>query len=397
MSVIIVLFLIAASSFLIALFLQCPTMETFLTMITNTPSLDDKSIRNLIPIQQQIGNALLRARVIALGRQQSVLEIYRRIHVLDVTFYGFWGKWYVWGQHHPVITGLRDGAPLLDYIFRDASMACQLAKDWQAAERALVRPKMQDDIRPLEMFQRIAEQLCQVKSPVANIDAALALHMAWQASEAARCYEQAIACLISLVRLVEHSIDYDPIVRWLQLTVADILYKKRYEHTLEIYRQVIGRNVYDEKYYRSIGQIARILFHDKQYETVISHTGQVLRYYRNQIDIDTEQIGHVALARIQAQLILKQWKEMQHDRSWMQYFCAADGGQSPELTFVGRLHEAWADHNVELYELAVREYDRHNPMSDEQIDLFLSVKARILKAAPPSLIASALPPPSSRR
>ncbi|KAI9253510.1 hypothetical protein BDA99DRAFT_519987 [Phascolomyces articulosus] len=383
MSVVLALILIITTSFITALIIQCPTIESFLNLVTNTPCLDDRTVRNLLPIQQHLANALLRARVMALCKQHHVFEIWRRIHILDITFYGLWGKWYVWGQHHPVITGLRDGAPLLDYIFQDASIARQLAQEWQTAERALIRRvNNQDDVRPLEVFQRIAERLCQIKSPVANIDAALALLMAWQAAENARCMEQAIACLVSLVKLVEHSIDYDPIVRWIQLTVADILYKKRYEHTLEMYKQVVRGNDYDDKYYKSMGQIACIQFQSKQYTRVISHTTQVLRYYRNQIDVDTDIIGHLVLARCQSRMILNQWKEIQRDRPLIQYFCQADGGNSPELDFVSRIYEAWTHHDTELYELAIRDYDRHNPMTDEQISIFLLAKERIQSKIP---------------
>ncbi|KAI8138312.1 hypothetical protein BJV82DRAFT_583021 [Fennellomyces sp. T-0311] len=285
--------------------------KSFLTLVTNTPALEDRTVRNIIPIQQQLANALLRARVIALSRQQSFLEIWRRIHILDITFYGVWGGWYVWGQHHPVVSGLRDGAPLLDYTFQDSTTARTLAQEWQAAERALLR---RESAGPLEVFQRIAERLCKVKSAVANIDAALALLMAWQAAENACQYEQ----------------------EWVQLTVADILYKKGYEHTLE-----------------------------------------ALRYYRNQIDVDTEMVGHLVLAKCQSQLALAQWAAWLRDRSLVQYFGTADGGTSQELLFVGRLYDAVARCDTELYELAVREYDRHNPMTDEQIRIFSTAKQRI--------------------
>ena len=94
----------------------------------------------MLPIQQQLANALLRARVIALSQEQYLFEIARRIRIRKITFYGICGKWYAWGRHHPVLAELRDGAPLLHIIFEDdRSISRQLAQEWQVAERALVQ------------------------------------------------------------------------------------------------------------------------------------------------------------------------------------------------------------------------------------------------------------------
>ena len=115
-------------------------LEQYLNVVTHTKGLDDQVLRDLLPIQQQLVNALLRARVVALSQEQHFFEIARRIRIRNITFYGIWGKWYAWGRHHPVLAELRDGAPLLHLIFKDdKSISRQLAQEWQAAERALVQ------------------------------------------------------------------------------------------------------------------------------------------------------------------------------------------------------------------------------------------------------------------
>ncbi|KAG2227914.1 hypothetical protein INT45_002152 [Circinella minor] len=359
-------------------------MEQYLNVVTHTKGLDDHVSRDLLPIQQQLVNALLRARVVALSQEQHFFEIARRIRIRKITFYGIWGKWYAWGRHHPVLAELRDGAPLLHMIFKDDKLISrQLAQEWQAAERALVQRGNRDDSRPLQTFQGIAERLCQIKTEAAKLDAALALLMAWQAAENTHAHEQdnyklkAVAFLLALVQLVKDSISYLPIIRWIQVTVADILFKKGSNHAYEMYKEVKDGKFFDEIHYRSLGQIACIEFQKEEYELVISNVTQALKFYRNQIDVDTEVIGHLIFVLFQSRLAKKQWKEIGQEKDLVDFFCEADGGNSAELEFVKNMFKALKDYDIKLYELTVRDYDRHNPMTDEQISIILLAKERI--------------------
>ncbi|KAI7856699.1 hypothetical protein BDC45DRAFT_502081 [Circinella umbellata] len=378
MSALFILILSIITIFITTLYLRCPTMEQYLNVVTHTKGLDDQVLRDLLPIQQQLVNALLRARVVALSQEQHFFEIARRIRIRNITFYGIWGKWYAWGRHHPVLAELRDGAPLLHLIFKDdKSISRQLAQEWQAAERALVQRGNRDDNPPLQTFQGIAERLCQIKTEAAKLDAALALVMAWQAAENTHADEQAVAFLLALVQLVKDNISYLPIIRWIQVTVADILFKKGSYHAYEMYKEVKDGKFFDEVHYRSMGQIACIEFQKEEYELVISNVIQVLKYYRNQIYVDTEAIGHLIFVLFQSRLAKKQWKEIEQEKNLVDFFCEADGGNSPELEFVKNMFKALRDYDIKLYELAVRDYDRHNPMTDEQISIILLAKERI--------------------
>lgn len=126
-----------------------------------------------------------------------------------------------------------------------------------------------------------------------------------------------------------------------------------------------------------MGQIACIEFQKEEYELVVLNATQALKFYRNQIDVDTEVIGHLIFVLFQSRLAKKQWEEVEQERDLVDFFCEADGGNSPELGFVENMYKALRNYDTELYELTVRDYDRHNPMTDEQISIILLAKERL--------------------
>ncbi|KAI9312489.1 hypothetical protein BX666DRAFT_1987884 [Dichotomocladium elegans] len=354
----------------------CPDIDSFLTFMSGVPlpHACPLAMRESLGTMDQLGHALIRARVAAAIETESHYLVFRRIRLCSgVRFYGCLGCWNISGRRDKKKTALkrvvvyfRDSSPMLDlYQHHDPAASHWIAHEWQHTEQIFVE---QGPDLPIRNFRDIAQHLMSIPSSVAKIDAALACLMGWHYATRQQTMDEdaAIWFLTRLADLVKIIAPKDPqLVQWIGITVADQLTELGHD-TYDLCESLAAISTWprDDLFFRCISNVAEVSLMRGKYDMAVRHSKKALKYYRECHELDINKVGRLAYVRSVSLMALERWDEWLGDRSLIESF----GMATPELIFLAQLYRAWTSFDILLFESACRDLDRVSSISDAEID-----------------------------